>query len=240
MTETSTPTPAGLMVIDKPLGPTSMQVCARIRAKLRNAGAPKRIKVGHAGTLDPLATGVLVVLIGKATKAVNSIMATDKRYLAGVDLSAFTSTDDREGERREIDTPSPPSRETIINALEAFTGEIMQRPPAFSAMKIGGRRAYALARKAETESEMPKLEPRPILIHSIELTGYDWPIATLDIRCGKGTYIRSIARDLGEALNTGGHLASLRRTAVGQFTIEHATPLDDLPDQLTQDDLQPL
>ena len=234
------PTPQGVLVIDKPAGPTSMQVCARIRAKLRAGGAPKRIKVGHAGTLDPLATGVLVVLVGKATKSVDRVMATDKRYAAEVDLGAFTSTDDREGERTEIDVAEPPSLKRLTDALAGFQGRVLQRPPAFSAVKIGGRRAYALARRAEDEASMPRPEPRPVLIHDTVVTSYAWPIAALDIHCGKGTYIRSIARDLGVSLGTGGHLASLRRTAVGRFTIERSVPLDDLPDVLVQSDLSSL
>lgn len=226
---------SGLLVIDKPEGPSSMHACARVRAALRRGGAPKRVKVGHGGTLDPLATGLLVILCGKATPLCNRVMLGQKRYEARVDLSAFTTTDDREGERTEVDVDQPPSEDRVHDALGTFVGEIMQRPPAFSAMKVGGHRAYALARKGE----IVELEPRPVTINSIELRSYNWPFIDLDIRSGKGVYIRSLARDLGAALGTGGSLAALRRTAVGQFTIAQATRLDDLPGVLTQADLLP-
>lgn len=226
----------GLLVIDKPEGPSSMHVCARVRAALRRGGAPKRIKVGHGGTLDPLATGLLVVLCGKATPLCNQIMAGEKRYEARVDLSAFTTTDDREGERTEVAVEQPPTEDELRGALNEFVGDVMQRPPAFSAMKVGGRRAYALARKGQDV----QLEPRPVTIHSIDLVSYRWPFVDLDIRSGKGVYIRSIARDLGTALGTGGSLASLRRTAVGRFNIDQAIRLEDLPETLSQEDLLPV
>ncbi len=236
MTE-PTPTPEGLLVIDKPLGKSSMQVCAAVRAKLRAGGAPKRIKVGHAGTLDPLATGVLVVLVGKATKQQDRHMAGEKAYLAEVDLANVSRTDDVEGPVEPVDC-QPVGRDRIEAALPAFVGEIMQRPPAYSAMKIGGRRAYALARKAQTDEELPELDPRPVVIRSITIASYDWPIVTLDIACGKGTYIRSLARDLGAALGTGGMLRSLRRTRVGPWTLDDAVSLDGLANELTQADLR--
>lgn len=226
----------GLLVVDKPEGPSSMHVCARVRAALRRGGASKRIKVGHGGTLDPLATGLLVVLCGKATPLCNQIMAGEKRYEARVDLSAFTITDDREGERTEVAVEQPPTEDELRGALSEFVGNVMQRPPAFSAMKVGGRRAYALARKGQEV----QLEPRPVTIHSIDLVWYRWPFVDLDIRSGKGVYIRSIARDLGTALGTGGSLASLRRTAVGRFDIDQAIRLEDLPETLSQEDLLPV
>ncbi|GIW74204.1 MAG: hypothetical protein KatS3mg103_0726 [Phycisphaerales bacterium] len=238
MTAHDRPEPSleGVLVIDKPAGPSSMAVCARVRAALRRGGSPKRVKVGHAGTLDPLATGVLVVLCGGATRHCQALMATPKRYLAQVDLSAFTTTDDREGQRTEVHVQHPPTADRLRSALRTLTGTIMQRPPAFSAMKVAGRRAYDLARKGQPVD----LPPRPVHVEAIELVGYRWPIAELDIRCGKGVYVRSLARDLGLALGTGGCLASLRRTAVGPFTIERALPLESLPDALTQADLIPV
>ena len=223
----------GLLVVDKPVGPSSMAVCARVRSALRRGGAPKRVKVGHGGTLDPLASGVLVILCGKATPLCNRVMAGEKRYQARVDLSAFTTTDDREGERTEVAVDVPPSEDDVRSVATSFVGETLQKPPAFSAMKVGGRRAYALARKGQAV----ELEPRPIRIDSIEVLEYEWPYVELDIRCGKGVYIRSLARDLGTALGTGGTLAALRRTAVGGFTIERAIGLDDLPNEMTQSDL---
>ncbi|HBU43132.1 MAG TPA: tRNA pseudouridine(55) synthase TruB [Microbacterium sp.] len=233
------PSPTGLLIIDKPLGKTSMHVCANVRARLRSAGAPKRIKVGHAGTLDPLATGVLVVLVGKATRLQDRFMAGRKRYTARVDLSATSRTDDREGPVAPADC-QPATRAAIEAVLPQFVGTIMQRPPAYSAMKIAGRRAYDLARKSETEADLPVLEPRPITIDAINILEYTWPILTLDIACAKGTYIRSLARDIGEQLNTGGMLDGLIRTQVGRYTIDHARTLNDLPGQLTQQDLLPI
>ena len=226
----------GLLVIDKPEGLTSMGVCARVRSALRRGGAPKRVKVGHGGTLDPLATGVLVVLCGKATPLCDSVMRGTKRYLARVDLSAFTTTDDRAGVRPVIACAQEPTQADVQRTLGKFVGTVMQRPPAFSAMKVGGRRAYALARQGQAV----ELEPRPVEIHSIDILRYTWPYVDLDIVSGKGVYIRSIARDLGVALGTGGTLASLRRTAAGAFTIDHATQLEHLPDQLSQQDLLPV
>ena len=226
----------GLLVIDKPRGPSSMAVCARVRAALRRGGAPKRVKVGHGGTLDPLATGVLVVLCGKATPLCDRVMQGTKRYRTRVDLSAFTTTDDLEGERTEIDVEQAPTRDLIEAKLSSFVGTIMQRPPAYSAMKVGGRRAYALARQGIDV----QLEPRPVVVHEIKLVSYEWPYVDLDIHSGKGVYIRSIARDLGEALGTGGSLAELRRMQVGPFAIDQAVPLDELPAVLTQEDLLPV
>jgi tRNA pseudouridine55 synthase len=237
--QSDAPTPPlirGLLIIDKPVGPSSMAACARVRAALRRGGAPKRVKVGHGGTLDPLASGVLVILCGKATPMCNRVMAGAKRYEARVDLSAFSTTDDREGERTEVAVPTPPSLDAVCTAAAGFVGETLQRPPAFSAMKVGGQRAYALARKGKAV----ELEPRRVVIESIDVLAYEWPYVQLDVCCGKGVYIRSLARDLGTALGTGGTLDALRRTAVGSFSIDRATELDALPESLTQADLLPV
>lgn len=230
------PTPAGLLIIDKQQGFTSMDVCAILRTRLRRGGAPKRIKVGHAGTLDPLATGVLVVLIGKATRSVNVYMASEKEYTTTVDLSRSSNSDDLGGEVSDAAVAIPPDRAAVERALEAFRGSIMQLPPQFSAMKIGGQRAYALAR----EGTHAPLQPRPVQIHSLELLKYEYPYVDLKIRCGKGTYIRSLARDLGIALKTGGLLTALRRTRVGGYDISMSKTLDQLPQLLLQENLLPL
>lgn len=232
------PTPTGLLLIDKPLGPTSMDVCRRVRWRLVQAGAPKRIKVGHGGTLDPLATGLLVVLIGKATPLCDQIMQGEKTYEATADLRAFSTTDDAEGELTPVPITTPPTLEAVTTALARFVGLIQQRPPAFSAIKVAGQRAYDLARKDGAEAV--QLPARPVMIHELSLTRYEWPLLTFRVRCGKGTYIRSLARDLGLALNTGAHLTALRRTTTGPFTIDHARPLDSLPDKLIQSDLLPI
>jgi len=222
----------GILSLDKPLGFSSMKAVAIVR---RRAGGAR---TGHAGTLDPLATGVLVLALGKCTRQIESLMATEKRYLTTIDMTAFTTTDDVEGERTEVVLGTPGARAAAptraeIEALltERFTGTVMQRPPAFSAMKVGGRRAYALARKGET----PELAPRPVTIHSVAVTDYAWPLLSLDIHCSKGTYVRSIARELGQALGTGGHCTMIRRTAVGAFTIDRAVSMDALPEKITQE-----
>jgi tRNA pseudouridine55 synthase len=220
----------GVLVIDKPPGLSSMAAVARIRRKAGGA------RTGHAGTLDPLATGVLVIAIGKATRIITQLMDTDKRYRTTIDLAAFTSTDDREGEREEVIVEAPPTRGQIEDALREFTGRIMQRPPAYSAMKVGGQRAYKLARRGKAV----QLAPREVVIHHIATVSYTWPMLEIDVHCAKGTYIRSLARDIGAALGTGGHCASLVRTAVGPFTIEQALALDDAPDPLKPPDLIPI
>ena len=191
----------------------------------RRAGG---LKTGHGGTLDPLASGVLVLGLGKATKLLERVVATDKGYETEIDLSIRTSTDDMEGEAEVVEVATPPDRTAIEVALRQFVGDVLQRPPAFSAIKVGGRRAYALARQ-DTPVELP---PRPVRVNSLEVLAYAWPIATVAITCGKGFYVRSLARDLGEALGTGGCCRSIRRTAVGPFTLDEATLLDDVPNPL--------
>lgn len=230
----ATPAPLrGLLLIDKPEGPTSMDVCRRVRRRLIAGGAPKRVKVGHGGTLDPLATGLLVILVGRSTPLCDTIMAGAKRYIAGVDLSARSATDDREGPVTSLDGLTPPSLQHIRQTLDRFVGQIEQAPPAFSAVKIDGQRAYRMARRGEAVAP----RPRPVLVHSIDVLSYDWPLLTIDLACGKGFYVRSLARDLGAALGVGGMLASLRRTRIGSFDIRDARPLDTLPDVLRQADL---
>jgi tRNA pseudouridine55 synthase len=225
-------------VIDKPLRKTSMDVCRVVRRRLVLGGAPKRVKVGHGGTLDPLATGVLVVMVGKATRLCEQVMVGQKVYQTTMDLSAFSTTDDLEGEKSvPANMPStPPSRETIEAALGTLTGEIMQTPPAYSAIKVDGQRAYDLARKGREVT----LAPRPVRVDAITIEHYTWPMLTLSITCGKGVYIRAMARSLGEALGTGGHLTALRRTRVGHWTIEMSQGLESLPPIMNQTHLQSL
>jgi tRNA pseudouridine55 synthase len=218
---------SGVLVVDKPAGFTSMDAVAVVRGK---AGG---VKAGHAGTLDPLATGVLVVALGPATKKLARFMATDKRYRTVVDLGAFTSTDDLEGGRQEVEVAAVPSEQDVRATLRDFVGEIEQRPPAHSAVKVGGRRAYALSRRGRE----PDLPPRTVIVHGIDLIRYEWPMVEIDVRCGKGFYVRSLARDLGRALGTGGHCQNLRRTAVGPFTESESVRLDDVPEPLAQSHL---
>ena len=207
-----------------------MTVVAIVRRKVG-------MKAGHAGTLDPLATGVLVVGVGKATKSLERFMKTRKGYRTEIDLSAFTPSDDLESELQPVEVEVEPDATAIANLLQArFTGEFLQRPPDFSAKKIDGRRAYAAARKGET----PQLEPRSVTVHDIELEAYQWPVATVRIECEKGFYVRSLARDLGRELGTGGHCASIRRIAVGPFKLDHAVDPDDLPNPTPASSIIPL
>ena len=220
----------GLLIVDKPAGCTSMDV---VRVVRRAAGGTK---TGHAGTLDPLATGVLVCCLGRATKAVEKLMDLTKVYDTTIDLAAFTATDDAEGAREEVEVATPPTLDEVHSVLAGLTGVIQQRPPAYSAVKIGGKRAYKLARRGEA----PVMPPRPVRIDAIDLVQYGWPLLHIVVTCGKGTYIRSLARQIGQALHTGVHLTALRRTAIGPYTIDRATPLDDLPHPLSQADLLPI
>jgi tRNA pseudouridine55 synthase len=229
----SNPGPSGVLVIDKPLRLSSMDAVAIVRTKI---GRGKKYKVGHAGTLDPLATGVLVMAIGPATKSIDRLMSLTKRYETSIDLSAFTRTDDLEGERTEVQVHEPPSETAIRDVLKRFEGEIQQRPPAFSAIKIGGTRSYKMARRGE----LPSLQARDVIVHQLEMIQYRWPRVDLRLHCDKGFYVRSLARDLGIALSTGGHCHSIRRTAVGPFTLDMARHIDELPQPLTQEELVPL
>lgn len=224
--------PCGIIIIDKPAGPTSMDVVAIVRRKSSHGGK-LRLRVGHAGTLDPLATGVLVVAVGRATKVIDRLMACDKRYETVIDLGAFTTTDDREGARQEIEPRAVPTRAQIIGALAGFEGAIRQRPPAFSAVKIAGQRAYDLARRGKAA----RAEPRQVHVHSIQVLEYQWPLLKLGIHCGKGFYVRGLARDLGQSLGTGGHCLEIRRTAVGPFETGMARQLDELPQHVSNSDL---
>jgi tRNA pseudouridine55 synthase len=225
----------GILLIDKPLRRTSMDVCANIRARFRRGGAPKRLKVGHAGTLDPLATGLLVVMVGRATSLCERLMAERKEYLTTIDLSCVSTTDDAEGERTFMPVDQPPSLATMLEAAAKFVGIIQQRPPAYSAIKVGGQRSYDLARRGEAV----ELPARPVVIHSMTVEAYDWPLVTVRVGCGKGTYIRSLARDLGASIGVGGMLTMLRRTASGDHHVDTAQRLEDLPQIMSQSDLLP-
>jgi len=231
-----TPPLCGVLVIDKPLGYTSMDVCAKIRNKFRRGGVPKGIKVGHGGTLDPLATGVLVVLVGRATRMCNRVMEGDKEYEAEIDLAHTSATHDRESPFIPAAVASIPDAEAVRQALGRFVGVVRQLPPAHSAMMVGGVRAYMLARSGE---HVP-LEARPVMIHSITPLDYAWPLLRIGVRCGKGTYIRSLARDIGAALNTGGTLTALRRTLAAPFDLSRARDLEAMPEALRPEDLDPL
>jgi tRNA pseudouridine55 synthase len=214
----------GIVNLDKPPGLSSARGVDVVKRLL-----PRGTKVGHAGTLDPFATGVLLVLVGKATKSCERMMDAAKQYEATIRFGSVTPTDDPESpaepwQRRSGDAITPPDPTAVAEALRAFVGDILQTPPAYSALKVNGRRAYDLARRG---AEV-KLQPRPVKVYAIDLLDYAWPDLRVRIDCGRGTYIRSIARELGERLDVGGHLVALRRTAVGPFRAESAVTPDRL------------
>jgi len=208
---------SGILNLDKPPGLSSAAALNRIKPLL-----PRGLKIGHAGTLDPFATGVLLVLIGKATRQCEALMNLPKSYETTVRLGATTPTDDPTAEPTPVPGATAPSPDQVAQAVNQFIGTIQQKPPAFSAMKIGGRRAYDLARKGKPV----ELAARPVRVDRIEILSYHWPDLRLAIDCGRGTYIRSIARDLGHALAVGGYLSALRRTRVGPFIAAEAIPLN--------------
>ena len=210
----------GLLVIDKPGGMTSRDVVNRVQKWF-----PRKTKIGHTGTLDPLATGVLVVCVGAATRLADFVQAMGKTYASRFRLGATSETDDADGTATVNPAAMPPTREQIDAAIPAFLGNIEQVPPAFSALKLDGRRAHDLARNGE----VVQLAARTVRIDAIRVNAYEWPFLDVEIDCGKGTYIRSIARDLGRALGCGGMVETLRRTRVGPFTAEQGTGLDADP-----------
>ena len=212
-----------VLSVDKPYRWTSTDVVRKVKALLRQAGYPKA-KVGHAGTLDPLATGVLLVCVGRATKRNDSLQAEEKEYVAEIELGATTPSYDLE---KEIDARYPIehiTEELLRSEVERMLGEQMQLPPIYSAKYIDGRRAYEYAREGlEVEIKRSK-----ITIHEIEILEFELPRVVLRIRCSKGTYIRSIARDLGESLKSGAHLTGLRRTRSGNFLVEESLSLENV------------
>jgi tRNA pseudouridine55 synthase len=212
--------------IDKPLGWTSFDAVKRLRGAIQRRLRVKKFKVGHAGTLDPLATGVLIVCTGRATRRIEALQNGTKEYVAEITLGATTPSFDLE---TEVDATYPwehITEEKIREILPRFTGRVMQVPPVFSAVKVDGKRAYNLARKGKDI----ELAAKPLEIKEIEILGYDAPRLTLRIVCSKGTYIRALARDIGEALGSGGHLTALRRTRVGDITIGDCLTVDKAVD----------
>jgi tRNA pseudouridine55 synthase len=206
-----------MMLIDKPLHWTSFDVVRKLRGLVRTR------KIGHAGTLDPLATGLLILCTGKYTKRINDYMAQEKEYTGTITLGASTPTYDLESERVALRDPSfvtPAMLEEVIAGR--FTGEIMQIPPAHSAIKVGGRRVYELARKGVEV----KLEARRVVIKEFAVTRFQLPEVEFRVVCTTGTYIRSLANDLGAALGCGGYLSALRRTRIGEYTVEQAMNME--------------
>jgi tRNA pseudouridine55 synthase len=225
-TSKASPELDGVLVVAKPAGPTSHDIVAIVR---RLTGVRR---VGHGGTLDPFAAGVLPIFIGRATRVAEYHLGDKKEYRADVLLGARSATDDRDGELTLSEAPLP-DRAAVESALDAFRGEIDQVPPDYSAVRISGRHAYELAR----HGEKPELRSRRVTVEQLDLVAWDdsdpeRPMATLEIRCSAGTYVRAIARDLGDALGCGAYLGALTRTASGPFRIEDAHPLDKVRETL--------
>lgn len=222
-----------IAVIDKPLRWTSADVVRKVKFTLRKAGY-RKIKVGHAGTLDPLATGVMIVCTGKATKRIEEFQYHTKEYIATLQLGATTPSYDLE---KEIDATFPTghiTRELVEETLQRFVGTIEQVPPVFSACKVDGKRAYELARKGDEV----QLRPKTLVIDEIELLAYNLPEIKIRVVCSKGTYIRALARDIGETLHSGAHLTGLIRTRVGEVTLDRCMKVEDFEDWLGQQEIE--
>ncbi len=225
-----------IIAVNKPYGMSSFGALARVRYLISRRMGVKRVKTGHAGTLDPLATGVLILCTGRATKRIEELQAHSKEYTATLQLGATTPSYDME---HPVDATFPTShitRESIENVLARFVGDIEQVPPSYSACKINGNRAYELKRKGKDV----ELTPKNIHIDSIELTDFDEETMRMGIRvnCGKGTYIRALARDIGRALGSGAYLTTLCRTRVGEFTIDRCLDLDEVEKWLENQEIE--
>lgn len=207
----------GIILIDKPAGMTSFGVVARVRRQLSEI-AGKKIKVGHTGTLDPFATGLMIIVIGKTCKRAGEFSKLDKTYEATITLGTKSSTGDPEGELMKV-SDAKPSVGDVQGVFQRFTGEIEQTPPIFSAIKIDGQRAYKLARKGE----MVEMPTRKVVIYSLELLRYDYPEVHMRTHVSSGTYIRTLAEDIGTQLNVGAYCSELRRLTVGQWELEAVT-----------------
>ena len=211
-----------IILIDKPAGLSSFGVVARVRRRL-SMEVGKKVKVGHTGTLDPFATGLLILLANKATKLSNQFLKLDKWYEAAICLGKTSTTGDPEGEIIEQNTEKVPTLEEVKAVVNQFVGQITQTVPAFSAVKINGQRAYQLARRGEAVS-MPT---RQIEIYVIEILSYNYPELIIRTHVSSGTYIRTLGEDIGKALGVGAYLTALRRTQVGDYQIENAVKLSD-------------
>ena len=221
--------PCGLLNLNKPAEMSSRQAVNLVERLTRP------IRAGHAGTLDPLATGVLVVCVGAATRLIGYVQRMPKRYMGTFLLGRQSPTEDIEGEVTELPDAPRPTREQIVAAAAGFVGQIQQRPPAFSAIKVAGRRAYQLAR----QGRQPELAARPIVVHAIEIVAYEYPELVLDVTCGSGTYIRSLGRDLAESLCTSAVMSALVRTSIGGFTLADAIDPRELKPESWRQFLQP-
>jgi len=219
-----------VLLFDKPLEWTSFNLVSKVRSLLYHRLGYKKIKVGHAGTLDPLATGLLVVCVGKATKQVNLIQDQEKEYIATFKLGSTTPSYDLE---TEVDKEFPINHITedlVVETLNGFVGPQMQIPPLFSAKFVNGGRAYKLARRGVDM----ELDPSPIVISEMELLSFELPFISVKVGCSKGTYIRALARDIGIRMNTGAHLVELKRTAIGDLKLENAMTLEVFEKKISQ------
>lgn len=220
-----------ILYFNKPLTWTSFNLVNRVRGVLSRHLGVKKLKVGHAGTLDPLATGVMILCTGKATKQIESFQYQTKEYIATLQLGATTPSFDLE---KEIDATYPTehiTEELVRTTLQQFVGTIEQIPPTFSAVKIDGKRAYQYARQGEEV----EIKPKTLTIDEIELVSYDLPSITIRVVCSKGTYIRALARDIGIALQSGAHLTALQRTRIGDITLDKCLEYDDFIEQLANE-----
>jgi tRNA pseudouridine55 synthase len=220
----------GFLLVDKPKGMTSHDVVKEVRKLL-----PRGVKVGHTGTLDPIATGLLILAVGRATRLAEYITKKDKCYEAHALLGFTSDTYDTEGSLKRVDCPSLPSRTDVEKALSSFVGEVEQTPPPFSAVRIGGRRAYELARRGESFS-LPK---RRVKIYSAQLLSYSFPDLAFNLCCSSGTYVRSVVNDLGNLLGCGAVLKELRRVKVGSFSVDEAVSLATLKEEGVEKFLKP-
>lgn len=223
-----------MLYFDKPLRWTSFALVNKIRYHISRKLGVKKIKVGHAGTLDPLATGVMIICTGKATKRIEELQYQTKEYIATLQLGATTPSFDLE---KEIDATYPTehiTREMVGETLKKFTGTIEQIPPAFSACKVDGKRAYDLARKGDNV----ELKPKTLVIDEIELLECNLPVIKIRVVCSKGTYIRALARDIGEALQSGAHLTGLIRTRVGEVRLEDCMQVDQFEEWLEKQEIE--
>ncbi len=217
----------GILLIDKPSGWSSFDVVAKVRGTLKKE-VGKKVKVGHTGTLDPLATGLMIIVVGSYCKRAQEFSKLDKTYEVTMRLGQTSSTGDEEGEKTDI-SDEEPSKDDVLEVLKGFVGESMQTPPIYSAIKINGQRAYKLARKGEEVT----IEPRKIRINGLDLTHYNYPEVKFTTSVSSGTYIRSLAADIGKKLETGAYMSDLRRTIVGEFKIEQAISPEVSIDKMT-------
>ncbi len=218
---------SGVIIIDKNSGITSHDVVSLVRKALGIR------KVGHCGTLDPLATGLLMICVGKYTRLSPWLMSVDKEYVSTFEFGSYSNTDDADGSITRIEENSQIEESLLRDRLTRFHGEIMQVPPIYSAIRVGGQRSYKRARKGREV----KLQPRSVTVNKMDLLRFSYPEATFKIKCSKGTYIRSLARDLGEACGSAGYVRQLRRTKVGSVGIDHAITIEELQKRCDQGDI---